>query len=228
MLRPAAGALACMLASGCAAPQAASPSLTPTAATSVAPTPSPSPTLAPNQVVVSSRANIFGAGRDEPPEPGGGGAGKLPPVWPLPVGAQRIVTFPSITGQVIPIASIGDQNGPEGDLRGPTDIESYQGISGIVHAKNGMFLVGVFLTDDPPSDPAPERLDFTGNEDFDLLAPAIGQTFFIGDGSGSFLAPADATRLFLGFADAATYQGAPGYYGNNSGQLLVTVEVTVD
>jgi hypothetical protein len=89
----------------------------------------------------------------------------------------------------------------------------------------------VFLTDEEPADPAPARIDFTDNEDFDRLQPEIAQTFFIGDGVGrSYLVPDDATRLFLGFADAysgAGYcNGKPGYYDNNAGELEVTVAVS--
>ena len=91
---------------------------------------------------------------------------------------------------------------------------------------NGMFLVGVFLGDSPPKRPAPQRLDFTETEQFDVIAPPIGQTFFIGDGKGrSYRVPRGATRLFVGFADGFFYQGAPGWYGNNAGQLRVTVAV---
>jgi hypothetical protein len=61
--------------------------------------------------------------------------------------------------------------------RGETDIDSYGGISGIVDRRNGMFLVGVFLTDDPPSTSAPKRLDFTKGERFQRLASRVGQTF---------------------------------------------------
>jgi hypothetical protein len=88
-----------------------------------------------------------------------------------------------------------------------------------------MFLVGVFLTDSPPSKPAPPRLDFTTRE-FDLLAPRIGQTFLIGDGKGhKYRVPSGATRLFVGFADAFGYQGAPGWYENNAGNLTVTAAI---
>ncbi len=175
---------------------------------------------------VPGGANIFGAGLDTPPAPGGGGAGSLPPVRILPSGSSRIVTFPSVTGCVNPIIDTAPWNGPAGDLRGPTDVTSFRGISGIVNEHNGMFLVGVFLTDDPPSSPAPERLDFTDAEQFEELAPEIGQTFLIGDGAGRrYRAPSGATRLFLGFADGFLYRGAPGWYGNNRGELQVTIEM---
>jgi hypothetical protein len=182
--------------------------------------------------VVPGTANIFGAGRDEAPAPGGGGAGSLPPVWELPPGST-MVSIPCATGEVTPLTAQPLMNGPAGDRRGAggesTGVSSYEGISGITNRNGGMFLVGVFLTDAVPSDPAPERLDFTDNEDFGELAPEIAQTFFIGDGVGrSFRIPAGATRLFLGFADAYLYRGPPGWYGNNGGELEVTVAVQAD
>jgi hypothetical protein len=180
---------------------------------------------------VPATANIFGAGYTTAPQPAGGGAGTLPPVWRLPRGATRFVTFPRVTGRVTPIVSgthgAAPYNGPGGDKAGPTDVSSWRGISGIVHRKNGMFLVGVFLTDAEPKRPAPPRLDFTDKERFVLLAPRIGQAFFVGDGKGRrYRVPAGATRLFLGFADGFLYQGNPGWYGNNAGSLNVTVKVT--
>ncbi len=174
---------------------------------------------------VPATANIFGAGIATAPQPGGGGGGVLPPVWRLPRGSMRVVTFPRITGKVTPIAGEAPYNGSDGDHRGPTNIKSRKGISGIMDFTNGMFLVGVFLTDSPPRRPAPPRFDFTDREKFDVLAPRVGQTFFIGDGKGrSSRIPPTATRLFVGFADGFFYQGAPGWYGNNAGSLDVTLE----
>ena len=207
-----------------------SPAISPTPS---GPDPSPSPTCEHVDrdmawtVKVPGRANIFGAGRDTAPEPGGGGAGTLPSMVQLPV-ESIVVTVPCVTGQVTPFVGQPLFNGPNGDRQGAggssTDVTSFQGISGIINRGNGMFLVGVFLTDVEPPDPAPERLDFTDNEDFAELAPEIGQTFFIGDGIGrSFRVPAGATRLFLGFADAFRYEGAPGWYDNNAGSFEVTV-----
>lgn len=234
--------------SGCAAsgaPSGSVPSLESTPAataqpsptrTEAASTPSPSPAcepggdgaLGPPQLVPGT-ANIFGAGRDVAPAPGGGEGGTLPPVWELPSSAT-LVTISCATGSVTPFTGQPHRNGPDGDRQGAgganTDVTSFEGISGIVNQGNGMFLVGVFLTDAVPSDPAPPRLDFTDSEDFEELAPEIGQTFFVGDGEGRvFRVPAGATRLFLGFADAFTYQGAPGWYGNNGGELEVTVAI---
>jgi hypothetical protein len=179
---------------------------------------------------VPETANIFGAGRAQPPEPAGGGAGTPPPSWRLPDGA-RTASFPEVTGSVTPNVGDGRLNGPEGDREGvggqATDVSSWGGISGIVDGGGGMFLVGVFLTDVEPSEPTPERLDFTGGEEFDELAPQTGQTFYVGDGRGrTYRVPEGATRLFVGFADAFLYRGDPGWYGNNDGALRVTVEAS--
>jgi hypothetical protein len=191
------------------------------------------PSCAGGLMAVSAQANIFGAGSDFAPGPGGGGGGVLPPSVELSEGAS-VVTFPAVTGKVTArMGSLG-YKGPGGDGTGETDITSYGGISGIVDGRHGMFLVGVFLTDDPPSNFAPRRLDFTKRERFRTLAPRVGQTFFIGDGRDrTFRVPPEATRLFVGFADAyslgeaalqGNYQGRPGYYDNNGGHLCVRVK----
>ena len=225
---------ACLLASGCATqadstPSAQAPSASAPSASQPATSPSAVPTTDPSIVVVSAFANIFAAGHDRTPSPGGGGGGSLPPEWPLPSGATRIVTFPTVTGEVYGRIGQAPSNGPGGEELIDTDVESFGGISGIVHGSKAMFLVGVFLTDDPPADPAPERLDFTDNEDFDLLEPEIGQTFLIGDGiARRYLVPAGATRLFLGFAEGMLYKGPPGWYRNNSGELEAKVEMSID
>jgi hypothetical protein len=146
----------------------------------------------------------------------------------LPAGA-RAVSFPSITGQVTPIKENGNYNGPAGDKKGPTDIDSFEGIAGIVDGHNGMFLTGVFLADTEPVDPAPARLDFSNKEQFTLLEPKIAQVFYVGDGGDRlFRVPAGATRLFLGFTDGYFYDGPPGWYGNNDGELVVTIAVSMD
>ena len=177
-------------------------------------------------LTIPARANIFGAGQAEPPDPGGGGAGESPPMVPLPPGANRVLTFPSVTGRVNPIMDYNDWNGPAGDGIGGTNVESFDGISGIVHRANGMFLVGVFLSDGMPETPEPPRLDFTNGMPDDPLAPELRQTFLIGDGKGyKYAVPVEATRLYLGFADAYLYRGAPGWYDNNAGELKVTVNI---
>ena len=113
------------------------------------------------------------------------------------------------------------------------------GISGIVDDfedgvwDDNMWLVGVFLTDAEPT-VAPPRLDFSSTalgHDFLTLSPAIGQTFFIGDGKTAshagpdFTVPAGATRLFLGLADAYGFADEPGTYYDNSGSFTATFKI---
>ena len=173
-------------------------------------------------VTVSGQANIFGAGYGDTPEPGGGGGGVVPVEIGI-LGSPSSYTF-SVTGTTNWGSGSG---GPDGDS-GSTNVNSNRSISDIV-GPGRLFLVGVFLDSGVPAS-APAILDFTGNTNFTTLSPELGQTFFIGDGltgtgSGSvqqFVVPTGATRLFLGFADAFSFGGAPGWYGDNSGSLEVT------
>jgi hypothetical protein len=224
-------------ASSAPATAAASPQMTPReTVTAVTPeptvAPSPTPRCATETVVavagsreVRASANIFGAGLEFPPAPGGGGAGALPTEWDLGASAG-VVEIPAASGCVTPIVGMAGWNGPGGDLLGPTDVASTDVISGIVHESNGMFLVGVFLGEGAPAGPAPDRLDATQAELLEQIEPNIGQTFPVGDGVGHrYIVPTGATRLFLGFADANGYLGPAGWYGNNSGALDVVVAV---
>lgn len=188
----------------------------------------------PQPITVPSQANIFGAGHASPPAPGGGGAGTLPPVVALPAGQARTVRFPSLTGSAFAACSGAVTNGPDGSCNSSgTNIESVGGIAGLVAAAN-MMLVGVFLGPGEPADPAPPRLDFTAaglGQSFSDLSPAARQVFFIGDGrtpGGAvqrFHAPAGATRLFLGIADAPNFQGLVCCYGDNTGAFAGTVDL---
>lgn len=105
------------------------------------------------------------------------------------------------------------------------------GISGISSRHGVGYRVGVFLTDAPPEGPPLESLDLGDDDDFTALCPEMRQTFFIGDGHTSdgtvqrFGVPKGATRLYLGFTDAWGFRHDPGYYGDNSGSLEVTMRL---
>lgn len=188
-------------------------------------------------LTVDAMANIFGAGHAVAPAPGGEAPGILPPGHVFAAAPGQTLTFTSVTGTVSCCYSDLVTYGTDADggpfATGDTDITSYGGISGILHNSRTMFLVGVFLTDAEPADPAPARLDFSSGalgDGFAILSPTIGQTFLVGDGltgTGAgliqqFLVPPTATRLYLGFADAPDFgspSSAPGYYGDNVGQL---------
>ena len=187
-------------------------------------------------VTVSGTANIYGAGHGSPP-----GGGDLPPVIKFTAGASQYVTFPSVTGQVR-FDTFHDDFGngstsPDGgSFLAPTDVFATGGLSEI-KMPNTEGLLGVFLTDAEPADPAPATLDFGPNvltENFDSISPKIGQVFFIGDGKTAggtpqkFYAPANATRLYLGVADSyngSSITGPPSAWGDNGGQYSVEVQV---
>jgi len=194
-------------------------------------------------LVVPGSANIFGAGHVTAPNPGGRGNGQLPPVYSFDPSQDLVLTFSSVTGTV----RIDNNehpaytNGPDGgSLFQRTEVRSYGGNSGVIHRERTMFLVGVFLDDTEPPDPAPPTLDFspTGITDtFPALAPQLRQVFFVGDGlTGAgciqqFIVPTGATRLFLGFADSwdfstGTITGYPGWYDDDDGFLQATFSIT--
>lgn len=184
---------------------------------------------------VPADADVFAAGSEKPPDLPGG-SGTVPPSVAL--GGADTVTFPAITGQ-IQAGSSFPETGPDGYTRGEigdrelgTDITSYRGISGVVHKERSLFVVGVFLSDETPVPPAPERRNFTEKDSFERLSPETGQVFFIGDGRTDdgtvqkFTVPEGATRLYIGFADGNFFTGKPGYYSDNSGELNVTVDTS--
>ena len=182
----------------------------------------------PSSAMIDGRADIFSANLAAP-DPGRGG--KLPVRITL-VPSGGYVTVSSVKGKV-GCAGAGVQAGPDGGscAGGDTDILAANGIAGIVAHQKTQFLVGVFLANTNPVRP-PARLDFSDaakGTSFAELSPILGQTFFIGDGTTPsglpqrFVVPPNATRLYLGFADAFSFQGPPGAYADNTGGLSVTL-----
>lgn len=181
-------------------------------------------------VTVDGKANIFASGLTAVPSLDGGG-GELPSEISLSEDVTN-VSF-SATGLTNCCSSTPNSPPDGGSDLSPTDIFSYNGISGI-KAPNTMMLVGVFLGDDSPSSDAPDILDFNAiGTDFTTLSPELQQTFYIGDGSTSsgttqsFVVPSGATRLFLGIADAASFNGDPSWYDDNTGSFEVTANQSV-
>lgn len=183
---------------------------------------------APNSTLaISGRATIYGAGQAFPHD----AEALLPPALSFAPGPGKALTVIDVTGTVAPSGS-SPANGADGGSYN-TNVSELLGISGIRADGRGLFLAGVFLSDAAPAQPAPPALDFTGNTGFAQLAPRIGQVFYIGDGltgTGSgqaqqFVVPPEATRLYLGFADAPGFNGTPGSYGDNTGSLSARVFV---
>lgn len=112
-------------------------------------------------------------------------------------------------------------SGPDGSFvfsRG-----SANGISGYTVTANA--LLGVFLGSARPDlSAAPNSMDFSTDASrlYQTLTPELRQVFFIGDGIGAggvrqtVIAPAGASRLFLGTADGSEWN-------NNGGSFAVTV-----
>lgn len=133
----------------------------------------------------------------------------------------------------------GDAEGatpPDGSLTKVLSmINAFGGISQYLGPQGS--LVGVFLDDSIPNGEPPAPLNFgpVGESegalglDFERLEPVIGQVFFIGDGVTSagkpqvFIAPANATRIFIGLADAADFYGDPSCYTDNTGNFEFTI-----
>jgi hypothetical protein len=118
------------------------------------------------------------------------------------------------------------------DFPGPVDPpngNAGQILSHLTGAENGLSditapinsLVGVFLgPDQPDQSPAPDALDFStdASRDYAVLAPALKQVFFIGDGLTStgaphqVIVPDGATRLYLGTMDGFEWRNDAGAF----------------
>jgi hypothetical protein len=126
------------------------------------------------------------------------------------------------------IVSLGDSSAGSGYLNKPMN-----GISNIRAPINAM--IAVFLNDNAPNTTAaPAALDFqsTAQRDYVSLAPALKQTFFIGNGRRStgevqqIVVPPGATRLFIGNMDAWQWNDNTGGYNAtiNSTASVTTVQ----
>ncbi|HEY6039985.1 MAG TPA: VWD domain-containing protein, partial [Kofleriaceae bacterium] len=178
-------------------------------------------------VIVDARSDIFSSALHEADK---ARSGVLPARVTLkPDGAW--LTFDEVRGAIgcEGNASFGADGGT---CAGPrTNLSTVGPISGIVAEGRTLFLVGVFTSETAGKAPKILELKNAAAFGFSEANPAIGQTFFVGDGltgtgTGAvqrFKIPAGATRLYLGFADGFGFVGAPGAYGDNRGALSVRV-----
>ena len=185
-----------------------------------------------SNAALTANSNIFLAGGNGPNPPAGGTSPYLVNI--TTAGLGRVATF-NATGSWAPWNTGCPCTGPDGaDLVGAdTDISSWGSIAGISGPLN-MWLVGVFLG---PSVPvaAPTRRSYTAAEytaaSFGDIQ--LGQVFFIGDGltgtgggaAQQFLVPDNATRLYLGVADAPWFVGDPQWYDDNRGSMSVSWDI---
>jgi hypothetical protein len=123
--------------------------------------------------------------------------------------------------------------GPSGNVAGVSNIFPLDGISGYIGPQGA--LAGVFLSAAiPSSGPPPATLDFSASglgTNQATLSPLLNQVFYIGNGLASgasfkeFVAPAGATRLFLGIPDGFGFLDAPGAYDDNDGAYHIVIGV---
>jgi len=173
----------------------------------------------PVSALVDGRADVFSASMSVAHAARGG---VLPSRVTLPAGARSIEHTAS--GQVG--CGTGEPtSGPMGGgcAGGSTNIESADGIAGLIDATRTQFLAGVFLAGRPLASP-PERLDVAPGQPGEAAsrAPALGQSFYLGAGATTTV-PAGATELYLGFVDGWGFQGEPSYYADNTGGFRVTI-----
>ena len=143
------------------------------------------------------------------------------------------VTFPSVEGDVSACSGCEPETPDGGNMSfGSTGITAFNGIAGVSFADRTLFVVGVFVGDDQPTQPDDAVVDLSDADDKPTQEPALGEPFFVGDGETAdgdaqeVVVPDDATTLYLGFADAYGFYGTPGAYGDNSG--TVDIEVAID
>jgi hypothetical protein len=186
-------------------------------------------------LVIPGTANIFGAGHAVAPDPGGGGGGTLPPVHTFTAAQDQTLTVSDASGEISGDGFPGVFSPPDGRPAPPyaTDISSWDGIGGVIFSGRVGFLVGVFLDDTEPADPAPPQSNETNADNEVDRYPVLRQVFFVGNGlvgtNGEpqrFHVPAGATRLYLGIADAGSWYGPPGTYEGNLGEFTATVMIS--
>jgi len=128
------------------------------------------------------------------------------------------------------------QNGADGVETECANRPDYNGLAGVDNLPLGRFLCGVFIDETVPSDPSPDGLDHNSTSSFVELTPTLNQIFYVGDGltgtdegdTQTFIIPEGATRLFFGFIDGFGCADPPGWYGDNTGTISITVHFQID
>ena len=155
----------------------------------------------------------------------------------IPIIGGTTLTF-SATGTVSHGTFDPQGHGPDGDFSSITSRTPgpENGIGDIYAPYDA--LLGVFLNNNAPNllpPPVPPfAFENAADCDFLTLAPLLQQPFFIGDGQTShdvlqqFIAPAGATRLFLGVMDSFGWNNNTGSFSVNVGVAGVPGDVNGD
>ncbi|HEY1130655.1 MAG TPA: PEP-CTERM sorting domain-containing protein [Roseateles sp.] len=150
-------------------------------------------------------------------------------------GSSTSFSFESVTGGVNCCGNPAALSGADG-YSGSTNVLPLNGLSGIF-GNTQLGLVAVFTSEaDPFGQTAPASLNWNASTQAGTQSPLLNQVFFVGDGHAglnkpagqllSFVAPAGATRLYIGFADSYSFSGLPGYYSDNRGELNYTLTLS--
>ena len=180
-------------------------------------------TLPADATTVDARANIYLAGQavdpvDTPSQ------GVLPTAITLAEAGS--IRFDVVEGKVGCAGSLS--NGADGgDCVDPsTNVSASNGYSAMRSSNRSLFLAGVF----PVAPDAAVEVEAGVAPEADTserIEPKANQVFLIGDGRTvdgalqTFVKPQGATTLFVGFADAFGFVGAPDAYDDNVGRLRV-------
>jgi hypothetical protein len=179
-------------------------------------------TLPDHATEIDGRANIYLAGQAADAAAADPAIGLAPPAIEMTDAGS--IRFDLVEGRVGCAGSLS--NGPDGGdcVSAETRVDASNGFSASTSTNRSLFLVGVFPV---MPDPAVEvEVGVAPESDSALLIePKANQVFLIGDGRTAdgalqvFVKPAGASRLYLGFADAFGFFGAPGAYDDNVGRL---------
>ena len=183
------------------------------------------------QVRLPATANIYLVGADEETAVLMSDPGTKPKA--IDVEGAGTVAFPSVEGELGACDGCELESPDGGNLTfTSTAITAFNGIAGVVHADRTLFVVGVFVGDDQPTQPDTAVVDLSDADEDEEQEPGLGEPFFIGDGetgdgeTQEVVVPDGARTLYLGFADGFGFAGTPGAYGDNDGS--VAIEVSVD
>lgn len=178
-------------------------------------------TLPESATSVDARANIYLAGQNVDPidTPS---IGVIPTA--IPLDDANSIRFDTIEGQIGCAGALS--NGADGGecISTTTDISASNGYSAVRSSNRSMFLAGVFPAV-PDAGTEVEAGVAPESDTSERIAPKPNQVFLIGDGktadgqAQTFVKPDGATTLFVGFADAYGFIGAPDAYDDNVGRL---------
>jgi len=168
------------------------------------------------------------------------GASSDAPYVTFSAGAGNLFTFTSVTGGLNCCGNPGDLATPEGGTWLGPGTSVIGGINGISDAfgNTQLPLVAMFGSEaDPFGNAAPAALAAWDASNPVSQAPGLYQVFFVGDGRAgfnnaagallTFTAPTTATRLYIGFVDAGSFNGTSGFYFDNPGSMDATVTLAV-